>query len=305
MESRVKSGTLFKYGKEFRLSQLSSEEIDRLLQLADVNASIKKLIEPKFSGFSRTEKRVRLADRCEADMFVCLRSIFFSENFDDIILREYADLDLKYQQIYRYVAAMENAGVKVHRQLLIRLLNIPASSIASALDNLTDIITEYDVDSKEGIFAWRTRHSVIAGIVTRYKFNDLNKIITLFEQVIQNLQPTYDIEIRTIRELCNIDTGIPSIPEKETQNRLLRMMISTAPGERVPRHRLIRNLIASDDYDRAETEIRVFETDFALDGPVYRYKVELMVARASKSPGLMPDDRITILEELATSLSRE
>jgi hypothetical protein len=165
------------------------------------------------------------------------------------------------------------------------------------LDGLTDIITEYDVDAKQGIFAWRTRHSVIATIVTRYKFNDMDKIVVLFEQVIQRLQPTYDIEVRTIRELCNIDTGIPSIPDKETQNRLLRMMISTAPGERVPRHRLIRNLIASCDYDRAETEIRVFESDFALDGPVYRYKVDLIVARASKSPGLMREDRITILEE--------
>jgi hypothetical protein len=294
---RVKSGTLYKYGKEFRLSQLSSEEIERLLQLVDINSSIKKLIEPQFNGFSRAEKRVRLADRCEADMFVCLRSIFASGNFDDIILREYAGLEPKYQDIYRYVAAMENAGVKVHRQLLVRLLNIPASSVASALDNLTDIVTEYDVDAKEWIFAWRTRHGVIASIVTRYKFSDTNKIVRLFEQVIQNLQPTYDIEIRTIRELCNIDTGIPSIPDKETQNRLLRMMISTAPGERVPRHRLIRNLITSGDYDRAETEIRVFESDFALDGPVYRYKVDLMVARASRSPGLLREDRITILEE--------
>jgi hypothetical protein len=75
------------------------------------------------------------------------------------------------------------------------------------------------------------------------------------------------------------------------------MMISTAPGERVPRHRLIRNLIATGEYDRAETEIRVFETDFGLDGPVYRYKVDLMVARAIKSPALMEEDRVTILEE--------
>ena len=46
------------------------------------------------------------------------------------------------------------------------------------------------VDLKEGIFAWRTRHTVIARLVTRYKFNDLDKIVALFEQVIQRLQPT-------------------------------------------------------------------------------------------------------------------
>jgi hypothetical protein len=294
---RVKSATLFKFGKEFRLSQLSIEEIERLLQLVDVNTEINRLIEPQFNGFSRAEKKVRLIDRCEADMFVCLRSIFASENFDDIILREYADLAPHLQDIYRHVAAMENAGVKVHRQLLIRLLNIPASTISSVLDSLTDIISEYDVDEKESIYAWRARHAVISDIITRYKFNDTAKKIDLFEKVIRNLQPTYDIEVRTIKELCNVDTGIPSVPSKETQNRLLRMMISVAPGVRVPRHRLVRNLISSGDYDRAETEIRVFEADFGMDGPVYRYKVDLMVARATKTPGLMQEDRLTILEE--------
>lgn len=294
---RVKTATLYKFGKEFRLSQLSGEEIERLLQLVDVNPSIKRLIEPQFNGFSRQEKRRRLMNRCEADMFVCLRSIFASENFDDIILREYADLPPNLQDIYRYVSAMENAGVKVHRQLLIRMLNIPPQTISAALDGLIDIISEYDVDPKESIYAWRARHNVIASIITRYKFNDIDKMIALFEQVIRNLQPTYDIEVMTINELCNVDTGIPSIPAKETQNKLLRMMISSAPGVRVPRHRLIRNLISTGDYDRAETEIRVFEADFSLDGPVYRYKVDLMVARASRSPGLMREDRVTILEE--------
>jgi hypothetical protein len=294
---RIKSATLYRHGKEFKLVQLSLDEIERLLQLVDVNAQIRNLVEATFSGFSRAERRRRLIDRCEADMFVCLRSIFASESFDDIILREYADLDPPLQDIYRHVAAMETAGVKVHRQLLIRLLRIPASTIAAALDRLTDIISEYSIDEKEGIYGWRARHGVIADIVTRYKFSDIDKIVELFERVISNLRPTYDIEVRTIRELCNIDTGIPRIPNRETQNRLLRMMMSVAPGERVPRHRLIRNLIEAGDYEKAETEIRVFERDFSVDGPVYRYKVNLLVSRAVNAPGLMNEDRIKILED--------
>lgn len=294
---RIKSASLYKFGREYVMSQLSSEEIDRLIQLVDVNSNIRKLIEPQFIGFSRAEKRVRLMDRCEADMFVCLRSLFDSQSFDDIILREYSGLHEELQNIYRYVAAMETAGVRVHRQLLIRMLNISASAIAGALENLADIIYEYDINEREGIFGWRARHNVIAGIVSRYKFNDPDAIIRLFEEVIRNLQPTYDIEVRTIRELCNIDSGIPSIASTKQQNKLLRMMISVAPGERVPRHRLIRNLIVSGDYARAETEIRVFESDFGIDGPVYRYKVDLHKERGINSPGIMREDRVKILEE--------
>ena len=293
---RVKTPTLYRNGKEFKLVRLSVEEIERLLQLVDLVEPLRRLVEPMFSGFSRQERRRGLIDRCEADMFVCLKNIFASETFDDIILREYADLAPELQDIYRYVSAMEITGVRVHRQLVIRILRIPASSISAALDRLTDIISEYEVSEKEGIYGWRTRHSVIAGIVTRFKFNDSAKMIELLDLVIDNLSPTYDIEARTIRDLCSVGTGIPKIPDKDTQNRLYRKLMSVAPSERVPRHRLIRNVIDSGAYDKAETEIRIFESDFGADGPVYRYKVLLLLARAQHAPGILKEDRIQILE---------
>ena len=77
----------------------------------------------------------------------------------------------------------------------------------------------------------------------------------------------------------------------------VRKLISKAPGERIPRHRLIRNLIELNEFDKAETEIRLFENDFKLDGPVRRYKIILMLARAQNAPGILEEDRIAILEK--------
>ena len=75
-------------------------------------------------------------------------------------------------------------------------------------------------------------------------------------------------------------------------------MVSVVPGVRVPRHRLIRNLIDIGEFEQAATEIRLFEKDFPRgDGPVARYKITLSVARAIRTPGIMNEDRITILEE--------
>lgn len=294
---RVKTPQIFKCGREFHLSRLNDTEIDRLLQLIDVNDAIRALVEPVFSGFSKQERRRRLVERCEADMFVCLKNIFASETFDDIILREYASLELSPRDVYRYVAAMETAGVRVHRQLVIRLLGISAQSISSLLSSLTDIIHEYTISEKEGLYGWNVRHSVIAAIITKFKFPDIDDMVRLFERVIDCISPTYEIEIRTIRELCNIESGLPRIPDKEVQNRLLRRMMSVAPGERVPRHRLIRNLIEAGAYEKAETEIRIFDKDFGSDGPVHRYKINLMVARATRTPGILQEDRIAILDE--------
>ncbi len=71
--------------KRAKAALRSIEEIERLLNLIDRNIEVRALVEQTFSGFSRTERRRRLIDRCEADMFVCLKNIFASEAFDDII----------------------------------------------------------------------------------------------------------------------------------------------------------------------------------------------------------------------------
>lgn len=295
---RIKSPNIYKRGKLFVLSKVGGEEIERLLSLVDSSTDLAKLVETSFSGFTRTEKRRRLIDRCESDMFVCMRNIFASESFDNIILREFAELDEVYQDVYRLVAALENVGVKVHRQLIIRLLGIPMASTMALLENMTDIVNEYTINTKHHIYGWRGRHPVISAIIVKYKYNDTNKIVDLYDKIIDTAVPTYDIEVRSLIELCNVQTGIPRLPDKEVQNRLLRKLVSLVPGQRVPRHRLIRNLTDIGQYDQAQTEIRIFETDFKkIDAPVTRLKIELLIARATESPGLLVEDRLAILSQ--------
>jgi hypothetical protein len=192
---------------------------------------------------------------------------------------------------------MESAGIRVHRQLVMRILDMQATAVASALLHLTEIVTEYEIDAKEGIYGWRGRHAVISAIIAKYKFPDTDRLLELFSRVIDAISPTYEIEVRSIRELCNYEAGLSAIPSKASQNMLLRKMISAVPAERVPRHRLIRNLIEMGEFEKAETEIRIFEKDLSRDGPVARYKVTLLTARATKTKGLMEEDRLKILEE--------
>lgn len=294
---RVKTPAIYRLGKEFPVGRLASSEIDGLLNLVDSNPDVRNLVGEAFNGFSRYEKRRRLVDKCESETFVCLKNIFSSEKFDYIILREYAALHPDHQEIYRIVAAMESAGIRVHRQLVIRLLGIPAEAIAAALTHLTDIINEYAINKREGLYGWRGRHSVIVSILTKYKYQDPSSMIELLERVIDCISPTFDIELRTIRELCNIETGLPRIADKNVQNRLLRKMMSIAPGERVPRHRLIRNLIQAGEFDKADAEIRIFEKDFRADAPTTRYRIKILMGRALETPAILLEDRIAILNQ--------
>lgn len=293
---RIKTPNMFLKGKEFILKRLDEAEVEGLLSLVESHPDLQPLVESSFSGFSRTERKRRLVAKCESDTFVCLKNIFASEQFDDIVLREYAELDDNLQNIYKLVSAMESAGVNVHRQLVIRLLGISAEAVGASLVNLVDIIHEYTISDREGIYGWRGRHPVITDIIAKYKMSDEKEFYKLFEMVIDNIIPTYDVEIRTIKQLCSFDDGISRFPDKHMRNKLLRKMISKAPGERVPRHRLIRYLIDVNELEKAETEIRLFENDFGADGPLERFKIILLIARADRAKGLLSEDRMAILE---------
>jgi hypothetical protein len=294
---RIKSPNLTQYGKTDILGKLDSIEIDGLLTLVDTNSDLKPLIENSFSGFSRSERRRRLTARCNSDTFVCLKNIFASEKFDDIILREYAELEENEREIYKLVSALESSGINVHRQLIIRLLSIDAQQLNAALAKLTDIIHETTISEKSGIYGWKGRHNVITNIVATYKFPDIKEYYKLFDMVIENVVPTYEYEVRSLIQLCNFESGLGRFNDKQMRNTLLRKMISRIPGARVPRHRLIDNLIKLNELEKAETEIRLFENDFGADGPVNRYKILLLLARAEHTPGILEEDRVAILEQ--------
>lgn len=296
---RVKVGPIFKAGKEYNLKKLAQREVDGLLNIIDNKPEISRLIDKTFLGYSRSEKRRRLVDKFSSDPFVCLKNVFASENFDDIILREFSSLDENLQEVYRSVAAMEDAGVRVHRQLVIRMLNVRPTDVQTILEGLEGIVMEYDINRREAVFGWRGRHPVIVSIIARYKFFDEDRIVDLFENVIESISPSYEIEIRTIREICSSNNGIGRLRDRKTQNRLFREIISRAPQERIPRHRLIKNLIIDKKYDEAATEIRVFEKDFKADGAVARLKVRMELERARHAKGLMEEDRTAILLQAA------
>ena len=294
---RVKAPHLFKNGIVETLSSLDAFEVSSLLSLVEKNNEVKKLVDKSFRGFTTREKCRRLNERCNRDFFVCMKNIFANESFDTIVLREYAQIPENFREIYKHICALESFGVRVHRQLVIRLLSIEAQDIQMVLANLEGLVSEYEVRPRESIYSWKGRHPVISEIITKHKFNDYDKTFLLLKRVVENLSPTYDIEIRTLRQLCNFGSGVGQISDIGDQNELFRMMISVAPRERVPRHRLISNLIRQGEFPDAETEIRVFENDLGADGPVRRFKVRLTVERAISTTGLMREDKARLLND--------
>jgi hypothetical protein len=238
-----------------------------------------------------------LKRRCSADMFVCLKNIFASDALDTILLREFAQLQPDMQEIYRHVAALEAAGSQVHRQLIVRLLGLDIGGIAQTLLLLEGVVDEFDIDANEGLYGWSTRHREIARTISQYKYADEAERFSLFKQIIGQLNPAIWIELRSMRDLCHREFGIGSLTDETKRVELYRDMIALAPGERIPRHRLISTLLHLQELESTELEIRAAENACGLDSPLNRFKVNLAIRRAELTEGIMLEDRRAMLLE--------
>jgi hypothetical protein len=297
---RSKSPAIFRGGETYSLSQLTDGEIAELVTLLEREPSIQSQVDPAFSRQNRYVQLTELRRRCGADMFVCLKNIFANEELDAILLREYGRLRPEIQDMYRHVAALQAAGARVHRQLIIRTLGLNMGAVKAILELSEGIINEYDIDPADGLYGWSTRHELIAQTITNYKFSDEYELYSLLDRVITNLVPTIPLEMRTLRDICNFRFGVGRLNDVNQQIELYRKMIGIAPRERVPRHRLIASLIDRQELDQAGQEIRNVEDAIGLDPPAQRYKVRLALRRAELTVGLLEEDRVAMIKQAKT-----
>lgn len=301
---RIKAPEIFRFGVIDKLSQLDEPEISRLVSLLDTRQEIRDLVPARFSSMTPTARVEQLRRRCRADMFVCLKHVFSYQSLDQILLSEYAGLDLTQQEIYRLVSFLEASCGSVHRQLILRLIDISATTVKSRLKELDGLVDEYDVDPESGLYGWRTRHIVVAQTISQYKYADDSEIADTLERIITNINPTMWLELKMLREMCGSESGISQIPNPEVRIQLLQRIIAIAPAERVPRHRLITALIELERFDDAEYEIEEAIRTVKRDPPLQRYKVRLQIAKAQHQTGLMMEDRVALLKH-AERLAQE
>jgi GTPase SAR1 family protein len=292
---RLKSPIVYKKGVIIELSRLDPAEINSLINLYQYNKDVSGLVQKGFRELPRGTQVSRLREKCGADMFVCLRNIFANENLDTILLTEFEELDESYQEYYRYVAALEAVGTRVHRQLLMRMLSISADTVSHVLNGLSGIIDEYDIKPKLGIYGWSTRHIVIARRITEYKFSNYDEFEKLFDAIIDNVNPAVPMELQSVRDVCDNEFGIGRLAETKTRQRLYKRLIEAAEGERIPWHRLVRELLEHESLEDAEYGLRNAIEAVGSDGPLDRYKVRLLLARAERTPGIGNGDRLALV----------
>jgi hypothetical protein len=293
--NRSKSRYIFSHGEVIALSQLDREDLGGLLDLLDRNQQIRELVDGRFLNKGRSEQLRVLRERCSADMYVCMKNVFASEELDHILLREFAELAEPEQQVYRHVAALEALGAQVHRQLVIRTLGLDAGTVSEILGGLTDVVSEYDVQPKLGLYGWATRHKEVAKAIARYKYAEQVELERLFDNLIDSLNPSVWMEVASARSLCTDEFGIDRLTNLSIQLELLQRIISLLPGERIPRHRYIRKLIDSDHLSEASSALQEAIGAVGKNPVLGRYDVLLRLRQAETTGGIMDEDRRAML----------
>lgn len=237
-------------------------------------------------------------------MFVCLKNIFGNDNLDDILLQEYFSLSTESQDVYRYVAAVQSLGGFVHRQLVMRILGLGATSLDSILAHLEGIVFERVVDARHGIFGWETRHDVIASIIAKLKFADQVELERLLIDLIDGLNPSVRIEMETAIALATEENGIIRLTSFDAQVAMYRRLIGVIPGHRTPRRRLTKLFLSRDLLPEASQEIVAFERAIGSDMVMQRYKAQIGLRKAETILLIEESDRKAMLQD-AESIIRQ
>lgn len=145
--------------------------------------------------------------------------------------------------------------------------------------------------------ASRDLGDAVARIITDYKFASLDELDELFTRIVDNINPAVRTELQSIRDLCDTEFGIGRLAEPAVRKKLYRRLIEIAPAERIPWHRLIRELLLEANFEEASYVIRDATAAVGADGPIDRYKVRLLVARSEATPGLATSDRVALLRQ--------
>ncbi len=281
------------------LSSLSPSEVKGLLTLVLGAPELAELAERDFLRQARESQQDILTRRCRSDMFVCLKTLFSSETLDQIILQEYAKIETPFREVYKITAGLEAAGGIPHRQMILRVSGLAPTLVLAALDVLEGLVEEAEQQASMGIYVWRTRHEVIARLLSEYKYSEPSELRALLERAIKTANPTYFEEAKSLREFCSAPQGIRALPDVDDRIALYNLVTRAMPKDRVARHRLVGELLEARRVGDAESELQRAVSEVGLDPPLQRYKVRVQIAR-SLLPGLMEEDQKAILRSAFT-----
>jgi tetratricopeptide (TPR) repeat protein len=188
--------------KEHRLEKLSDNEIKNILLKLSENNALGYLNE-----VTEKERITLFKDKSDRELLVALRELTENENFDQIIVNEYSNIQSELAQTaYFHICLINQLRYKIPMSLLMRVLGLDYNTVHNQVFQYTEGIIYFD-DTADGTdFLLRARHSIIAGIVSRIYFKDDLKKFQFIIDLVNESIPSNPLESSMLKKLYHHST---------------------------------------------------------------------------------------------------
>lgn len=186
---------------EFPIEKLSDEEIHGIIEKLKINDSLfaltDKTPEQRFEIFNQKSDRELIVAMCEATSGLSLA---------EIIANEYTSLKSQLaKKAYLHVCLIHQFRYRIPQSLFLRVLQLDLMTVKQEVFNFTqDVIYTDEADGTD--YLLRSRHAVIASVVSKYYFKDEVSKVEFLTSIFRDHVPSNPLEASLIKMLYHHTT---------------------------------------------------------------------------------------------------
>ena len=237
--------------QEYLIEPLSDGEIVGLLELLEQTNELGELrpLDPEL-------RFAAVKSRHSKELLVTLREVTEGRQFDAIIDDEYRKIEnANARRLYNLVCALYQEGQYLRDSVAARVLQLDTTELfAQTNAALYGVVFHDEIDSANGIYAFRARHRVIARIVWRRCMSGDEREEALL-QTMRSLNLTFRTDRQAFDALVQSDELVDSLPTLEAKVRYFEEASRNDPASAYVRQHFARMYLRAGHLTSALTQI--------------------------------------------------
>ena len=236
---------------ELELYSLSDTEIDNLLDCLGNSNELNKL-EP----LSRELQQAVIREKHGKELLVAMRESTEGNNFDAILENEFYGIeDEQCKHIYLIACCFHQYGNFIRTELICSIANLNLADFHNIIkDKLDGILISECIDEANGLYAYRTRHRLIANIVWSRCSEKASKN-EIIQKSIEHLNLLYRHDLITFEKFVRDDNLIDDIHGLESKIKFFESACKKDPENPYTRQHYARMLYREGKTDIALSQI--------------------------------------------------
>lgn len=212
---------------ELRIANLSTSEIERLIDLLERHKSLGLL-----ADMTRAEQVQAFQQRAERQLLVALHEATQGKRFEEIVFEEYQRIvPGQAQRLYLDIATMNQFAVPVRAGTISRISGIRFEDYErdffAPLENVVMTLR----DPYTGDYQYRARHSRVAQFVFRSACSTDEEKVTQLTRIINGLDPGYSTDNQVLQDIVRGRKLSEDLSDVDAGRAIYRAAVTALPQQ--------------------------------------------------------------------------